>query len=317
MKQMLQAVFALVTFLIAGLASAQAWPAKTIRVVIPYPVGGAVDVLTRIVTIPMSRELGQPIVIEPRPGAEGNIAALSVANAAPDGYTLLSSSPVLTSIPLLFDNLKWGLKDFVPIAGFATSSGFIVTSATLPVKSLKELVEHVKAKPGLPAAILFGGAHTTFTTKLLVNQAGINLLFVTYQGAAQHMPDLYEGRVGLATVSGNLACAALTNARLSVLAMTGEKRAPFATHVPTTREAGYPEVNTGGWYGFHAPAGTPKPVVERIGQALEKVLKTEEVKTALANACVEIGFLNGKDFDEFVRNDVVRWQRAVQLVGKQ
>lgn len=316
MKQALQAVVALVTCLVAGLASAQAWPAKPIRVVIPYPVGGAVDVLTRIVTNPMSRELGQPIVIEPRPGAEGNIAALAVANAAPDGYTLLSSSPVLTSIPLLFDNLKWGLQDFVPIAGFATSSGFIVTSATLPVKSLKELVEYVKAKPGLPAAILFGGAHTTFTTKLLAVQARIPLLFVPYQGAAQHMPDLYEGRVALATVSGNLACAALTNSRLSVLAMTGEKRAPFAAHVPTTAEAGYPEVSTGGWYGFHAPAGTPKPVIERIAQALDKVLKTEEVKTGLANACVEIGFLGGKDFDEFVRNDVVRWKRAVQLVGK-
>jgi tripartite-type tricarboxylate transporter receptor subunit TctC len=316
MKHALQAVVALVTCLAAGLASAQAWPAKPIHVVIPYTAGGAVDVLTRIVAAPMSRDLGQPIVIEPRPGAEGNIAALAVAKAAPDGYTLLSSSPVLTSIPQLFDNLGWGLQDYAPIARFATSSGFIVTSATLPVKSLKELVEYVKAKPGLPAAILFGGAHTTFTTKMLAVQAGIELLLVPYQGAANHMPDLYEGRVALATVSGNLACAALKNNRLSVLATTGDKRSPLATHVPTTAEAGYPEVNAGGWYGFHAPAGTPKLVVERIARALDKALATDEVKTGLTNACVDMGFLGGEDFDEFVRNDVVRWQRAVQMVGK-
>ena len=316
MKKVVRVAVALAACLTAGVACAQAWPAKPIRVVIPYTAGGAVDVLTRIVAAPMSRELGQSLVIEPRPGGEGNIAALAVSKATPDGYTLLSSSPVLTSIPLLFDDLTWGLQDFAPIARFATSSGFIVASATVPVKSLNELVDLVKAKPGLPAAILFGGAHTTFTTKLLGSQAGINLLFVPYQGAAQHMPDLYEGRVALATVSGNLACAALTNNRLNVLAMTGEKRSPLAPNVPTTAEAGFPQVNTGGWYGFHAPAGTPKPVIARIAQALEKALAVEEVKTALTNACVEIGFLGGKDFEDFVRNDVVRWQRAVQLVGK-
>jgi len=316
MKYALHAVVALFACLAAGAAPAQAWPAKTIRVVIPYTAGGAVDVLTRIVTAPMSRDLGQPIVIEPRPGGEGNIAALAVSKAAPDGYTLLSSSPVLTSIPQLFDNLTWGMQDFAPIARFATSSGFIVASATLPVKSLKELVEHVKAKPGLPAAILFGGAHTTFTTKLLAQQAGINLLFVPYKGAADHMPDLYEGRVSVAAVSGNLACAALTNNKLSVLAMTGEKRSPLAANVPTTAEEGFPQVSTGGWYGFHAPAGTPKHIVERIAQALEKALALEEVRSALSNACVEIGYLGVKDFDDFVRADIARWRRAVQLVGK-
>ena len=317
MKQALRAVVALIACLATGLASAQAWPAKPIRVVIPYTTGGAVDILTRIVTAQMSRDLGQPILIEPRPGGEGNIAALAVAKAAPDGYTLLASSPVLTIIPLLFDNLSWGLQDFVPIGLFATSSGFIVSSATLPVKSVKELVDYVKAKPGLPAAILFGGAHTTFTTKLLAAKAGINLLFVPYQGAAQHMPDLYEGRVSVATVSGNLACAALTNKKLNVLVMTGAKRTPLAPDVPTTAEAGYPDINTGGWYGFHAPAGTPKAIVDRLAQSISKALATEEVKTGLANACVEIGFLGDKDFDDFVRNDVQRWQRAVQLVGKQ
>lgn len=315
MRRCLNVAAALAICMVAGLASAQEWPTKPIRVVVPYNAGGAVDVLTRLVTAQMSRDLGQSIVVEPRPGGEGNIAALAVARAAPDGYTLFSSSPVLTSIPLLFDNLTWGLKDFAPIGRFATSSGFIVSSAKVPVKTLPELVDYVKKNPGLPSAILIGGAHTTFTTKLLAKQAGIDLLYVPYQGAAQHMVDLYEGRIGLATVSGNLACSSLTNPRVTVLASTGEKRSPASPDVPTTAEVGYPQVNTGGWYGFHAPAGTPRPIIDRLARSLEKALQSEEVKTGLAKACVDIGYLGVDEFDAFVKADVARWQRAIDLVG--
>ena len=316
MKRHLLTALAMAACLCSGLASAQNWPTKPIRVIVPYSAGGAVDVLTRIVTTHMSRFLGQPFVVEPRPGGEGNIAALAVARSTPDGYTLLSSSPVLTSIPLLFDNLSWKLADFAPIGRFATSSGFIVSSATVPAKSMGEFVAYAKANPGVPAAVLIGGAFTTFATRMLASQAGIDLLYVRYPGAAQHMADLYEGRVALATLSGSLACAALTSGRLNVLATTSEKRSPAAPNTPTTGEVGYPQVNVGGWYGFHAPAGTPKPVVDRLAQALEQAMATEEVKNSLASACVDIGFMGVQEFDAFVRDDVTRWRRTVELVGK-
>ncbi len=298
-----------------GFAHADSWPNKPIRVIVPYSAGGAVDVITRIVSEHMSRDLGQPVVVEPRPGGEGSIAALAVARAAPDGYTLLSSSAVITSIPLLFDKLNWGTRDFVGVGRFATSSGFIVSSAKLPVQTLPELVDYAKKNPGVPAAVLIGGAYTTFVTKLLAKQAGIDLLFVQYQGAAQHMADLYEGRVGLATVSGSIACTSMTNPRVKVLATTGERRSSSSPNVPTVGEVGYPQIDPTGWYGLHAPAGTPRAVIDRLATALGNALQSADVKEGLSKSCVDIAFMRGEEFEAFVRSDVQRWERTVTLVG--
>lgn len=315
MKFIFQSLIWIAALAVSGPAVSDTWPAKPIRVIVPYSAGGAVDVITRIVTEHMSRDLGQPIVVEPRPGGEGSIAALAVARAAPDGYTLLSSSAVLTSIPLLFDKLNWGLKDFVGVGRFATSSGFIIASAKLPVQTLPEFVDYAKKNLGVPSAVLIGGAYTTFVTRLLAKHADIDLLFVKYQGAAQHMVDLYEGRVGLATVSGNLACTSLANPRVRVLATTGEKRSSASPGVPTVGEVGYPQIDPTGWYGLHAPTGTPRQVIDRLADALDKALQSAEVKEGLAKACVDVSFMRGEAFETFVRSDVQRWERAVKDVG--
>lgn len=299
-----------------ALASDQ-WPEGPIQIIVPYSAGGAVDALTRIIAKEMSADLGQPIIVQPRPGGEGNIAAMAVASAKPDGYTLLSSSAVLTSIPVMFDDINWSTKDFAPVGRFATSSGFIVSSATLPVKSISELVDYTKQNPGLPSAVLMGGAFTTFVTRTLANEAKIDLLFVPYQGAAQHMTDLYEGRVGLATVSGNLACGAINDDKLNVLAVTGPERFSGAPDVPTTAEAGFPWVNTQGWYGLHAPANTPPERIERLAQSLKKAVNTESVRTALTNACVTVAYQDPAELAEFVENDIVRWKEAIALVKAQ
>jgi tripartite-type tricarboxylate transporter receptor subunit TctC len=298
-------------------SSASEWPTRPIQIVVPYSAGGAVDVLTRIVAKEMSVHLGQPIIVQPRPGGEGNIAAKAVAGAEPDGYTLLSSSPVLTSIPVLFDNIEWSAGDFAPIGRFATSSGFIVSSATMPVKTIPELVSYVKQNPGLPSAVLIGGAFTTFVTRMLAKEAAIDLLFVPYQGAAQHMTDLYEGRVALATVSGNLACGALKDDKLNVLAITGEERSSAAPGVPTMAEVGFPEVNAQGWYGLHAPAGTSSDRIAKLARALEAAVKTESVRTALTKACVNVSYQGPEALAEFVKNDIKHWKEAVALVKSQ
>jgi len=312
-------VAALIFFCGAGQLSAIAaeWPTQPIEIVVPYSAGGAVDVMTRIVAKEMSSDLGQPIIVRPRPGGEGNIAAMAVAKARPDGYTLLSSSPVLTSIPLLFDKIDWSVSDFAPIGRFATSSGFIVSSATLPVHSLPELVSYVKQHPGLPSAVLIGGAFTTFATRMLAKEAGIDLLFVPYQGAANHMTDLYEGRVGLATVSGTIACGTINDKNLNVLAVTGDERSKQAPDIPTTAEAGFPNVNAQGWYGLHAPAGTPPDRIDRLAQALKKAVSSDSVQQALLNACVNIAYLGPKDLARFVEEDIKRWKQAVALVKAQ
>lgn len=298
-------------------ASASDWPDKPIRIILPYSAGGAVDILTRIVAKEMSEDLGQPVIIQPRPGGEGNIAALAVANAAPDGYTLLSSSAVITSIPTLFDNVEWKTEDFAPVGRFATSSGFIVSSAKLPVKSISELVTYTKNNPGLPSAVLIGGAFTTFVTRVLAQEADIDLLFIQYQGAAQHMADLYEGRVGLATVSGNLACGAVKDNKLNVLAVTGDQRSIASPDTPTMAEAGFPNVNAQGWYGLHVPAGTPADRIARLAASLEKAVNNESVQAALIKACVNVSYQSPEALDEFVKEDVKRWQQAVELLKSQ
>jgi len=298
-------------------STAQDWPAQPIQIVVPYSAGGAVDVLTRIIGKEMSNDLGQPIVVQPRPGGEGNIAAMAVARAKPDGYTLLSSSAVLTSIPVLFDDIEWSANDFSPIGRFATSSGFIVSSAKLPVKSIPELTAYVKKNPGLPSAVLIGGAFTTIVTRMLAKEADINLLFVPYQGAAQHMTDLYEGRVSLATVSGNLACGAINDNKVNVLAVTGDERSSQAPNIPTMKEAGLPQINTQGWYGLHAPAGTPPDRIARLARSLESALKKDSVRQALSKACVNVAYQNPEQLADFVSEDIKHWKKAVALMKSQ
>jgi tripartite-type tricarboxylate transporter receptor subunit TctC len=287
------------------------WPTRPIRIIVPYSAGGAVDILTRLIAAGMSQTLGQSIVVEPRPGGEGNIAAMTVINAPADGYTLLSSSSVLTVNPLMSDNLSWKPEDFAPVGRFATSSGFLVSSATLPPKTLPEVVAYAKSHPGLTAATVMGAAHTTFTTKLLAKQAGVEIVTVPYQGAAQHMPDLYAGRVAISTISGNLACSALTDPKLRVLAMTGAARSAIAPDVPTTAEVGFPGLNTGGWYGLHARAGTPEAVITKLSGALRKALDTDEVKNGLVKACVDIGYQDAREFEAYVKTDADRWRKVV------
>ena len=296
-------------------ARAADWPTRPIRIIVPYSAGGAVDILTRLIAVAMGQELGQSVLVEPRPGGEGNIAAMAVINARADGYTLLSSSSVLTVTPLMSDSPRWKPEDFSPIGRFATSSGFLVSSATLPPKTLPDFVAYARSHPGLAAATVMGAAHTTFTTKLLAKQAGLEIATVPYQGAAQHMPDLYEGRVALSTISGNLACGALTDPKLRVLAMTGATRSPMAPNVPTTAEVGFAGVNTGGWYGLHARAGTPEAVITKLSEALRKALDTDEVKNGLAKACVEIGYQNATEFGAYVKTDAERWRRVVADVN--
>lgn len=310
-------VATLLSSVLPSTSAANDWPTRPITIVVPYSAGGAVDVLTRIISKEMSEDLGQPIIVQPRPGGEGNIAALAVTRAKPDGYTLLSSSAVITSIPELLDNIEWSAKDFAPIGRFATSSGYIISSAKLPVKTIPELVSYVKKTPGLPSAVLIGGAYTTVVTRMLGKETGIDLLFVPYQGAAQHMTDLYEGRVSLATVSGNLACGAIKDNKVNVLAITGDQRSSAAPDIPTTTEAGIPEVNTQGWYGLHAPAGTPSEHITKLSHALESAVKKDSVRQAFDEACVTVAYQNAKDLGKFVDDDITSWKQIAPLIKAQ
>ena len=294
---------------IAGTAGAQAWPSKPVRVIVPYPAGGVVDVMTRAVTIRLASDLGQPFVVESKPGAQANIAAEFVANAPADGYTLLVSAPYIINNPLLEAGLRWKPADFVPVARYALSPSFILVPMTSSARTVKDFVALAKAKPGLPVGDGGAGSTQSMATQMLKAVAGVNFEAIGYKGAPPVIPDLVNGTLAMSIIPSSVAIPQVTAGKLRALANTSDKRSPLLPDVPTIAEAGFPDVTVLSWYAFHVPTGTPREVIQRLSAAVGAATATAEVQGRLAAAGGEAGFLGGADFDAFLRTDTERWQR--------
>lgn len=315
-ERFLRTLAVLGSLLTLGVADAQTWPAKPIRVVVPYPAGGAVDVMTRVVTTRLSQDLGQPIVIENRPGANANLGPEAVAKAAPDGYTLLASATYLLTNPLLESALRWQPGDFVPVARFTTSPNFILTPASLQTNSLRDFIAHAKAHPGLPVADAGSGSPQTMAIEMLKIVSALDLQQVLYKGGPPIVPDLINGTMNMAVLPCNVALSSLRSGRIKALASTSDKRSPLFPDVPTVAEEGYPAVTVVSWYGFHVPTGTPREIVQKLAAATGTATQAEEVRARTANVCGEISFLATEAFDGFLREDLARWQRFVQTIRR-
>ncbi len=316
MRSMLRAALLTCAYFAAGVASAQVWPVKPIRVVVPYPAGGAVDVMTRVVTNRMSQGLGQPIVVENRAGANANLGPQAVAKAAPDGYTLLASATYLLTNPMLESELRWQPKDLVPVARFTVSPNFVVVPVGLPASSLAEFIRHVKANPGFQIADAGAGSPQTMATEMLKAVAGLDMQQIPYKGGPPIIPDLINGTVNMAILPCSVVVSMLRAGKLKALASTSDKRSPLFPAIATMAESGYPDVTVVSWYGFHAPAGTPREIIQQISAATAAAVATEEVKAQTANVCGEISFLGTEAFDSFLREDSARWQRFVETIRK-
>lgn len=301
---------------LAACGWAQTWPAKPVRVIVPYAAGGVVDVLTRIVTNQMSRELGQTLVVEPRPGAGANIAADLVARAAPDGYTLMVSSPFLLTNPLLQNDLRWQPRDFTPVVRYTLSPSFVLINALIPANTVKEYVAYAKARPGIAVAGGGGGSTQTMATYMLAQVAGIEMNLIEYNGAPPMIPPMMNGEISMGIIPSSVALSAMKSGKLKNIANTSDKRSPLLPDVPTIAEAGYPEVTVVSWYGFHAPAGTARDTIARIDAATEKATRAEEVRTRTINAGGEIAHLGAADFDKFLAEDLRRWQGFSKVFKK-
>lgn len=301
---------------VAGVASAQSWPEKLIRVIVPYPAGGAVDVMTRVVTMRMSQDLGQPIIIENRPGANANLGPEAAAKSAPDGYTLLASATYLLTNPLLESGLRWQPGDFAPIARFTTSPNFVVAPISLPVKSLKDFIGYAKSKPGLPIADSGAGSPQTMAIEMLKTVAGLEVQQILYKGGPPIVPDLINGTVNMAILPGNVVLSSLRAGRVRALASTSDKRSPLFPDIPTMAEEGYPAVTVVSWYGFHAPAGTPREIIQKLSAATGAATQSEDVRSRTANVGGETSFLGAEAFEAFLGEDIVRWQRFVQAIRR-
>jgi tripartite-type tricarboxylate transporter receptor subunit TctC len=289
-----------------------AWPSRPVRVIVPYAAGGVVDVMTRAVTTRMSTEIGQPIVVEAKPGANANIGADTVATAAPDGYTLLVSAPFLVNNPLIETGLRWKPADFVPVARFALSPSYFVVPAASPARSVKEYIEMARRTPGLQYGDGGTGSTQSMAIEMLKSVSGAKLEPVMYKGAPPIVPDLIAGTLTMSILPSTVAIPHVKSGRLRALANTSDKRSATFPDVPTIAEAGFPDVTVLSWYGFHAPAGTPPEVIRRIAEVTGSAARSDEVRERLASAGGEAGFLGGPDFIAFMQEEQTRWARFAQ-----
>ena len=307
----------LATLAMPRLAQANTYPARPIKVIVPYAAGGVVDVQARAVTQTMERLLGQPIVVDPRPGASGSIAAEAVARAAPDGYTLIVSASFLNSAHLFEDNLRWNNGQFTPIGRYALSPSYFVVPKSLPVKTVKEFVEYAKKSPK-PLQYANGGNGTPqqISTVLFAEQAGIKLEPVMYKGAPPTVPDLINGLVAMTVMPSTVAYPQVKGDTLRALANMSATRSSQLPDVPTIAEAGFPGATVQSWYGLHAPKGTPPEVIAKLADAMRRACAMEEVKQRLISAGGEEAFMNTPEFVAFLDKDKKQWAAAAKVINK-
>lgn len=261
-------------------AHAQTWPAKPLRVIVNFPPGGAADQLARAIGVPLAEALGQPVVVENRGGANGNIGGEAVAKAPADGYTLLMSSGGMVSVnPHLYPKMAFDpTKDLVPVAAAARVLVFLEVKPTLPVNNIKEFLAYIKANPG---KLSFGspgnGSSPHLATEMMKIQTNTFAVHVPYRGAAPAMQDLLGGQLDFMFDPG-IGLQHVKAGKLKLLAVGSSKRSPLFPDVPTLDEAGLKGFDADTWFGFYAPAGTPADVVSRLNREINKILGSQAVR---------------------------------------
>lgn len=307
-------LFTAVLALAAATAQSQEYPSKPVRVVVPFPPGGILELITRAVTDKVGASWGQPIIIEPRPGASGNLGAQFARSAPPDGYTLMMAAIFLATNPALDVNSRYKTTDFVGVALVGMTPNVFVVPATLPVSSLKELVAYAKARPGKVTAGHPGtGTFGHLCTLLFAGHAGIDLLAVPYKSLPQAVPDLLSGELSFMVLTRTFAAAHLRSGKLKALAVDTPARLHDLPDVPTVVESGFPpEMVAIQWFGFVAPAGTPGEIVRRFNGEVGKALQSREVIDRLEKLGVAIASGPAEQFDALIRSESERWARVVK-----
>ena len=301
----------------AGTApSPDGYPDRPIRIVVPYPAGGVVDVVLRAVCDPLSNALPQRIVIENRPGADGRIGLDAVAKAPADGYTLLGAAPILAVGEHLMPEMKARSKDFVGVCGVAAPPTVFVVHDTVPARTLKEFVALAAARPGeFNAANPGTGSSIHLAQELFFERTGIRLTNVSYKGQPPALLDLGSGLLQFALISQSLVLPLIQSGKVRALAVNAAARTRSLPEVPTIAQAGYPDILMQSWYGIGAPAKTPVPVVEWLSQQFQRALATPEVRARLAATDAEILALDAARFTELIAVETRRWGALIHKRG--
>ena len=300
--------------LVAGVAAAQNYPAKPIRIVVPFPPGGGTDLVARTVAQKMHETLGQTAVVDNRAGANGIIGADLVAKAPADGYTVMITIASHAINPTLYPKLPYDtLGDLAPVSLLAEYPFVITVHPSMPVKTIKEFVAFAKSRPGqLSFASSGNGSGPHLGMELFANMAGISMVHVPYKGAGQAMTDLVSGQVQVFLNNFLAGMPMIRAGKLRALAVTSNKRSIAAPELPTVVEAGVPGYVVTGWYGMFVPAATPAPVVATLHTATVKALRSKDVSERLSNEAAEIVASTPQQFAEFLKAEIAKWAGVIR-----
>ena len=310
-RPLLRAAACAVLALAAPLSMAQTWPARSIRLVVPFPPGGLIDNMARLVGSRLSQELGQPVVVENKPGAGGNLGAAEAARAPADGYTLLMASPALTISPAIYKNLPYQPAQLAPIAVLGRVPNVLLVNPASGITKVQDLVDRAKAKPGqLNYASNGNGTSLHLSAELFKRRNEAFITHVPYRGSAAAITALLSGEVDMMFDNLPSAIGQIQAGKLRALAVTTSQRSNALPNVPTLAEAGMDGFNVSAWFGVAAPSGLPTPVTVRLSNALQKIVKHPEVAAAMQRQGAEPDFMDAPAASAALAEDAAQWKQV-------
>ncbi|MBB1595642.1 tripartite tricarboxylate transporter substrate binding protein [Achromobacter sp. UMC46] len=305
--------------LLPGAATAQAgaWPAKPVKLVVPFPAGGSTDSVGRLLAAELSKELGQSVIVENKGGANGNIGSDAVAKAEPDGYTLLLSGVGSNAISYaIYQKMPYSDSDFAHISLLATGPNVLVANMEFPGKTFADFIRLARDNPGKYTHASSGsGSSGHLAMEMLEQDAKIDLVHVPYKGGAAAITDMIGGRVAVMFLNQDTLLPQVTSGKLRALAVASPKRNPAYPDTPTVAESGYPGFAAESWFGLSAPAKTPPAVIQRLNQATVKALASPEIRQKLESVGFVVVGDDPKSFSAFVDNEITKWGKAAKASG--
>jgi tripartite-type tricarboxylate transporter receptor subunit TctC len=314
---MIRKAIAVLCLVAASGAWAQSYPSRPVKIVVPYGVGGSADVYARYLGAKLSESMGQPVVVENRPGAGSIVGTDAVAKSDPDGYTLLMMSNTHTVNETLVAKKPFELmRDLAPITGVSYSDLLMVIHPSVPANNLKEFIAYAKANPGkLNYASSGNGTPYHMAGELFKAMAGVDIVHIPHKGSDQARAAVLGGQVQMMFDAVPTMAASAAAGKVRALATTGSKRSAVTPNIPTVAEAGVPGYEAGIWLGLMAPAKTPRPVLERINTEVNKIINSPETKETWAKQGTIAMGMSIDQFDKFLREEIVKWAKVVKVSG--
>jgi tripartite-type tricarboxylate transporter receptor subunit TctC len=299
----------------AAPAVAQSYPSRVIKLIVPFTAGSPNDVMARLLTEHLSPRLGQPIVIDNKPGGGTSIGTRAAAASEPDGYTLLFISSAIIIDPAMKHVVYDPLKEFVPVATANTTAWLIVVPPSMPVKNVVEFVAYTKAHPGATNFAATAGTAAMLVAERFKQLSGADLFIIPYKGGAAALPDFLGGRIQVLNPTPSTSISLIRSGKMHPLLITSPERSDTLPEVPTAREAGLPDLTLEFWAGVMAPAGTPPDVVTKVNAAINNTLRSPEMKAAMAKLGMAPKIGSPQDYAKFIAEETPRWNGIVKATG--